>query len=354
MNTQTKQFVLAGDVTDLFSHMALWGLARICVEMGVEGVRCWWTDEPEPRAVMSVAEAGGSDIARVVRQHAAMRAADGSWLHQVFAVNPDQPGARVALLAPRTAVPTSDESWRHLEATSLAARDGLPSDIDAELLLGLGYRSWWAVEANGSIRADKGCSAWEMRTRNKGTDVVADRLLPLARDVAGWPEEKIWAGLSGEALDDSVGGNKAESRTSTGFRLPGPVDSARAWCALWALSLFPVLADTRNGGRSPAYLPLVRGGGARHLLLVPVVTTGTSVERLAMLTRSKGLVDAADGGRRPARGADGEEAQLLMRRAARARLRSLGVLGIMQFPVRVVGSASAPERQALAGSFVRT
>ncbi|MBK8462454.1 MAG: hypothetical protein IPL36_05315 [Nigerium sp.] len=84
------------------------------------------------------------------------------------------------------------------------------------------------------------------------------------------------------------------------------------------------------------------------------MTAGTSVERMAMLVRSKALVDAAEGERRTVRGVDDQEKRLLARKSARARLRSQGVLGLMQFPVRVVGSASAPERQALAGSFVRT
>lgn len=359
MNARTTHFVLAGEVTDLFSHMALWGLARICADMGLSGIRCWWTNEPQPRAMVSLAGATEADIAQAVRRHAAIRASDQSWLHRVFTVTVDhtkQKKSTVALLAPRTAVPEKDDraSWHQLEDESVAARDGLPSDIDAELLIGLGYRSWWAVEANGAVRADKGCSAWEMRTRNQGTDFVADRLLPLAVAVAAWPEGKVWAGLTGVDVDDSTAPNKSESRTSTGFRLPGPVDSARAWCALWGLSLFPVMVDSRNGSTSPAYLPLAPGGNARHLLLVPVVTTGTSVARLAMLARSRDLVAAADAQRRPSRTPEDASTHPLAKQSARSRLHGKGVLGMMQFPVQVVGSASAPERQTLAGSFVRT
>lgn len=363
MNAETRQFLLAGEVADLFSHMALWGLARICIDMGLTGVRCWWSDEPEPRALISAETTRqrdavnnvvtGLDLARAVRRHATLRASDDSWLRQVFVLNPGKPDATVALMAPRTAAPDSKEMWRRLEEASLDVRDGLPSAIDADLLLGLGYRSWWTAEPKGDIRADKGCSVWEMRTRNRGTDLIADRLLPLVREVAEWPEEKIWAGLSGATVDDSTSNSKDDSRTSTGFRLPGPVDSARAWCALWALSLFPVLPDSRDGSASPAYLPLPRGGRAAHALLVPVVTAATSVERLAMLVRSKALVDAAEGGRQTARNPGDQASHLMSRSSARAQLRSWGALGIMQFPVQFVGSASAPERQTLAGSFFR-
>lgn len=352
MGGQTTRFTLAGEVTDLFSHMALWGLARICTDMGLTEVRCWWTDEPEPRATLSVADADTTEVAQAVQGHAELRAAEGSWLRETFSLDPEAPEATIGLLAPRTAAPRDGDQWSRLDDACLAARDCLQSDLDTELLLGLGYRSWWAVDRNGNMRADRGCSVWEMRTRNRGTDLVADRLLPLARHVAGWSSEKIWDGLSGANMDDSTSGGKSDSRSSTGFRLPGPVDSARAWCALWALSLFPVIADSQRGGASPAYLPLAGGESARHLLLVPVTTAPTSVPRMAALTRSRWLVDAVDSGHRRTRGPQDLNDIQRNRRAARARLRGRGVLGIMQFPVRVVGSASAPERQTLAGSFV--
>ncbi|MFT3876113.1 MAG: hypothetical protein QM708_06800 [Propioniciclava sp.] len=348
MDAQRRDLMLRGDANDLFSHMALWGLVRICTNEGIAGIRGYWTDEPEPKPVLSTITSSPEEIAQKVKEHASARAAGGSWLHEVFV---PRPGSNpVALMAPRTATPELSE-WNHLEDLSNAVRDNMPSDLDRELILGLGYRSWWAREANGDIRADKGCSVWEMRTRNKGTDFVADRLLPLAHDISKWSVDKIWAGLTGKEVDDSTGGNKPTSRTATGFRLPGPVDSARAWCALWALSLFPVLPHPVEGGRSPAFVPLTGRGNIRRLLLFPVPTDPTSVERIAMLARSKALVEAATV---PPTGPDPESAlhRKLMLASAQRWLRNHGLRGVMQFPVQIVGSTSAPERQTLAGSFV--
>lgn len=352
MRRKSQDLILTGEVNDLFSHMALWGIARISKDAGIRRVRGRWTDEADPSPVLAAEVDTPMEIARAVKEHAQIRATNDSWLHQGFSPDPQKSGYSVALLAPRTAAPLDAESWRRLESRRTAILDDLPSLIDGELLLGFGYRSWWVTERNGAIRADKGCSLWEMRTRNKGTDVVADRLLPLARDIADWPEQKILDGLIGSAVDDSTGGNKPESRTSTGFRLPGPVDSARAWCALWALSLFPAVASTSDGAASPASAQLPQGSGARHVLLVPVSPTPLSVDRLAMLARSETLVAAASTGHRRMEPAAGARDRVVERASALSHLRERGIVGVMQFPVRVVGSASAPERQALSGTLV--
>lgn len=337
MNTS---LALVGRIDDLFSHMALWGLAAICEDEGLAGVRGHWTDSAEPRPVLHCTGASALGIAEAVRRHAAARAARGSWMWAESPVDPSKPGSTVSTLAPRTAAPVSPEAWHALDADQERAMGSLPSLIDERLVQGLGYRSWWMTESNGKIRQDHGTAAWEMRTRNKGMDVVRDRLRLLAVAVAAWPPEKVLSGLIGEASDDEIGHNKEDSRSATGFRRPGPVDNVRAWCALWALSALGVTPNRRDGGTSPAFITrrAVLGEG-RHQLLIAVPSAPLPLARFRTLQRSAQLVRSAS----TAELASGERGRAL------AWLRNRGADAILRFPVEVSGSASAPERQAMHG-----
>lgn len=347
MTTPAHRLDMAGSAFDLFNHMALWGLAAICADAGIQGVRGSWTDGRVTNAVLWSA-ADGREVAQAVIAHAQRRAEPGSWLTETFDVSSTAKPSVVATMAPRTASPTSDERWGDLDAEAHRIENALPSALDEALLAGLGYRAWWVYEGRNR-RPDRGCSVWEMRTRNKGTDVVADRLLPLAREVASWSGEKVLAGLEGTESDDVVGGNAATSRSATGFRLPGPADNARAWCALWGLSLLPVMPALRHGGHTPAWAPRhsVSSSPLHHLLMV-VPDQPMPPARFARLQASSQLVTAATDM------ADRNTPRPLPeRRLALSWLRERGAGVVLRFPVQYVGSASAPERQALAGERVR-
>ncbi len=337
----SERIVLDGDIQVLLSHMVLWGLAAICEDAGLAGIRGSWSDNASPRPVLHV-DASRDDVAQAVIDHAARCAAQGSWLTRTTCVSADGKG-EVALGAPRTAAPANSEIWRRVDAEHRVLLDDLESRLDQRLLLGFGYRSWWAVERSGKIRADFGCNAWEMRTRNKGTDVVKDRLLPLAREVHAWSVSGILDGLTGARLNDSVGKNDAMSRTGTGFCLPRPVDNARAWCALWGLANLPVMAHATKGGVSPALLASsdVPGQDRRHLVMFGSRRPLT-LARVRAILRSSQLPCASS--------PESADAGQFTRAVSWCRAHGLDIA--IRFPIDVVGSTSAPERRALNGEVV--
>ncbi|WP_246958045.1 hypothetical protein [Brachybacterium sp. Marseille-Q7125] len=342
MNTTTQPLRLAGDIDVLLSHMVLWGLAAICEDTGERVVRAGWSDDADPRPQLRMSGDGTDRVGEIVREHAARHAAEGSWLHQKISVAANGSG-EVALGAPRTAPPANEEVWGRVDAAHRAMLDALPTRLDQRMQPGLGYRSWWATGPTGKIRADKGCNDWEMRTRNRGSDVVTHRLLPLAQEVSSWEPSRIMGGLLGETVDDRVGKNVADSRSGTGFALPGPVDNARAWCALWGLTLVPVLPQAITGGRSPATLSRgdVPGAARRHLVMFASPRL-LSVARARTVLRSSHLPKAAVPEAEDAAG----------RAEAIAWCRAQGIEVVLRFPVNITGSKTFPERQALRGKAV--
>lgn len=336
-----ENIMLAGDFKTLLSHMVLWGLAAICEEAELPGVRGAWSDEAAPRPLLHT-DAAPEAVAEAVIDHATRCAQDDSWLRRAVSVSADGK-TEVALAAPRTAAPATPEIWAAVAAEHLELLDGLASQLDRQLQLGFGYRSWWAVERSGTIRADFGCNAWEMRTRNRGTDVVKDRLLPLAEEVSTWSVGDIVTGLCGTTVNDAVGENKPASRSGTGFCLPGPVDNARAWCALWGLSMLPVIAHRFRGAISPAALTAqdVPTQSRRHLVMFGSPRPMTPARARAIL-RSSALVQASA----PESIGAGEFTKAV------GWCRSHGVDLAVRFPIDVVGSTTSPERRALHGQVV--
>src|SRR5690606_39049936 len=130
-------------------------------------------------------------------------------------------------------------SWHSLQQQRWHAIDGTPTGLDQRFIGALGEPAYWAA-SNDGIRPDNGASAWEMKTRNRGEDFVRNRLSLLAKSVSQRGEQQVLSGLLGTSIVDEVGKNGLDSRTPTGLAAPGVADNARAWCALWAISLFPV------------------------------------------------------------------------------------------------------------------
>lgn len=334
-----KTLIIDGEIDDLFSHMTLLGLASIVEDAGVPSVRVWW--DAEERPVISGAFDGGvGEVAEIVHAHVAAHVAPTSWLRDRFSFKNGPKSITVSTTAPRTTAPVDPLDWQRLDDRRQGALDAMSSALDHRLVQGLGYRSWW-YHRGKDMRADIGANIWEMRTRNKGTEFIADRLLPLGEVLAEWPVDEIRSGLLGETLNDSHGKNKLDSRTPTGFSTPRPVDNARAWCALWALSMVPVVHLANPSGAYPAYLARDKVGvGSPHQLLMPVPDTPVSLARMRALLRSEQLIVAVD---------SGAESSTLRRQAAWTWLHQQGAAALVRFPVRYVGSASAPERQALSG-----
>lgn len=336
------QVELAGGHELLLTHMALLGAAAILESAGNDAVEVFWYEgHDRPIPVLSAPGLTELVLAHAVREHAKAKADEGSWLHAK--ANIEAPGKEPTLVSactPRTRAPSSAEGWKELDRVRLEALDSMNGSLDYRLQVGTGYRSWW-VTRNGQVRADLGCSPWEMRTRNKGLEFVGDRLLPLARIVSTWDEGWIADGMCGRTRRDPHGKDSIGSRSSTGFTLPGPTDNATAWCALWGISLFPTLPQLRDGGTSAAWLPRWSEADRSRQLLMAMPTRPLSLARVRAVLRGRDLIAAAD-----TRLTDSE------RVAAWMRLQMIGIGAVLRFPVEVVGSSSAPERRALAAERV--
>ncbi|MBM9433924.1 hypothetical protein [Flaviflexus equikiangi] len=334
-----NSLAIDGEIDDLFSHMVLMGLGSIIEDAGVGSVSIWWNSDE--RACISVHEdLVESDIAECILAHARRHTSDSSWLRDRFQFYKGKKLASISPVGPRTASPDTEADWLGLADAHESSLDKQTSTLEHRFVQGMGYRSWWYYRSK-VMRADIGANIWEMRTRNRGTEFIADRLLPLAEEISGWSVEDVINGVFSGSINDAIGSNSLDSRSATGFRIPGPVDNARAWCALWALSMLPVVRLADPSSSYPAYLPRkALQDDVRHQLLIPVPNAPVTMARMRAVLRSRRVVAAAD-----QRG----EAAEITRKAAWDWLHRHGMAALVRFPVQYVGSDSAPERQALTG-----
>ncbi len=326
---------VAGSIHRPLTHMALFGLAAILDSAGLADVRICFTDEITPQARLTVNVDESDVIARAVLDHARARA-DNSW---VAATMTHEGDAGKGVMSPRLKPPNSPESWsmlqsqRHAQLTRLTDRR---LTLDLRMVGGLGEPAYWrCTERN--VQPDQGASRWEMKTRNRGEEFVANRLAPLARAVSARTSETVLAGLTGAAINDYTGA--ADSRSATGFAPPGPVDVALAWCGLWGIADLPVVHDGTNRSRTPGAQRWDRVHP--HIMALPVFTAPTSSARLRAVLRSAELDRLAD--------SMTEEAPTT---ASSPWLAEHGVRALARFEVNVVGSTSAPERRILDGTVI--
>jgi CRISPR-associated protein Csb3 len=342
-------FVLsAAESTTMLSHMALYGLAAIAEEGGLEEVRLSWTGGMTPRPVLSAPQASPEKIGEIVRRHAARHDTPASWPSRQLSEAEQR-----ALMSPRISVIQTGEGWRSLQGRRHDVLDQLTDAralLDLRLLAALGEPSYWRKNRQGQRLQDDGASRLEMQPRNQGSEFVGNRLRPLAAAVAARTASEVSDGLLGRTVRDEIGKDQPTSRTPTGFASPGPTDNALAWCALWGISQFPI-AQRANGfatatghiGRGTAgyfYVPVWDGRWrtARHRTIV----ASGQLSRFA----ATGLAENDLG-----RASDDDAAQC---EAARQWLARRGVTAAVRFPVHRFGSDSAPERRAMLGEFLKT
>lgn len=339
-----NELQLRGDCRTALTHMTLIGLAAILEAAGVTDVRIDWTTALDSRPVVCTA-IGFEAAAEIVRQHALERAADASWLAAVLTVD----GREMGLLSPRIAVPKDQAAWQRLvdgRASRIDALVEAQAALDLQLVGALGTPAYWRERKPGDLRPDEGASGWEMKTRNQGQDFVRHRLFPIARHVASRDVASIRAGLEGTATVDLT--DDPESHTATGLAAPGPTDTAAAWCALWAISQFPVVPLIRDRSRTAGHLRLA-GTRGRGWLCIPMPTEPLALPRLRSIIVS-GTVErvvrahvAAEHVVRPA----------LEARAARDWLVSRGIGAVASFPVQASDNPNAPELRALNAQLIR-
>jgi len=317
----------------LLSHMAFYGLAAILEGDGRDGLRLSWTAGMSPRPVLSGPGLDNDAIGEMVRLHAASRAR-GSWPSERLSLA----GKERGLMSPRVG---KIDDWENLQRRRRDTLDRLVDEqalVDLRLVWSLGEPCYWRFDKKEAPLQDDAASRLEMQSRNNGSEVVSQRFAPLAALVAERPAEAITAGLVGTSVSDQLSDNSPNGRSGTGFRGPGPVDDAVAWCALWGISQFPLIQSTRRRATTAGHI----GKGDKESFYVPVWAGRLAPSRLRTVLASAQLRAVAAAATSPG-GSLAAAGQSVRWLAAR------GVLAVITFPVARFGSAKAPERRAQQG-----
>lgn len=331
------QLILPGVDLNAFDHLAAYGIAAIVQAAGISSPRVAWTDELDPRPTLD-----GTDwesIGAAVHARAIALADPGSWVQADGAIA----GTRTGLFSPRVKGMQRDEitAWYSRRHEALDRVGDTPSAmLDLDLIGALGEPSYWSFD-RGEPRPDYGASRWEMKTRNRGEEFISNRFRLLTAAVAARTTEQIVAGLRGDTVVDEVGKNRPDSRTPTGLMPPGPADNARAWCALWGISLFPVIHSRAGASRTAGHL----GHHGTGSLYLPLMTRPWPIARLRSVLVSVQLRTAASA--KPA--SERTAVTRGEREVAWAWLTARGTSAVLRFPVFKSANASAPEKWAERG-----
>jgi CRISPR-associated protein Csb3 len=343
-----NDFVLASAESEMMlSHMALYGLAAIVEDHGLQGVRLSWTGGMAPRPVLSTPQATPEAVGEIVRRHAARHDSLESWPRRQI-----REGEQRALMSPRISVIASDEDWRSLQDRRHAVLDQLMDDralLDLRLIAALGEPSYWRKNRKGDRLQDDGASRLEMQPRNQGSEFVGNRIRPLAAAVAARTAAAVADGLLGRGVRDEIGKDQPTSRTPTGFAAPGPTDNALAWCALWGISQFPIAQRTSGFARTSGHI----GRGTSGYFYVPVWDGRWRTARHRTILASGKLAQFAATGLTPSDPARASDEDASNHEAARLWLKKRGVTAVARFPVHRFGSDSAPERRAMRSELLK-
>lgn len=317
---------LAGDVTSALAHLAGVGAALILEENGAKSVRFWWENGPVAR--LNLEWSGVTDLGVAVHSHAARHSGSGDWVQLIVT----HEGSTVGLFSPRVKSATSHESWTRFEALRDEVLDSSDlSWLDRRMIGSLGEPAFWLCTPKDN-QPDRGASRWEMKTRNRGEDFVANRLALLAKSVASRAPDQVLVGLTGELVADEVGGHSGTSRTPTGLTVPRTTDNAIAWCALWGLAATTLIPQANEMSQASGSYP--RQWVHPKRMALPVVVMPTTPSKWIRLLGSRKF-DLASFNDDP---------------QAKQSCAAVGITAIVRFPVDVRGSASAPERVLLAGT----
>lgn len=277
------------DAQDLFDQLFVLGLASILDAETSSSTKIHWLDGGH--AVIDAGEnIGMKEAAAIVHAHA-KRAVASPWLTTVVSLSAGERSP----LSPRIGKLGDKEAFEELEKARKPLIDSIAKEeyFTRRMIGALGRPSDWAKSTQNEILPDAGASAWEMKTRNRGEEFIQNRLSLIGRAVAHRSVAEIEDGLTGRTLIDEVGKNKRDSRTPTGLRLPSPADNARAWCALWGISVFPVQPVVGAKGRSNSVTAGALREGGHVWFYLPVVDAPMSVAGFRAIARSRYLADQA-------------------------------------------------------------
>ncbi len=333
----SETLVFPGDDLVAFDHLAVYGAAAIAEAAGHSDVRIRWTDDLSPHP-----EVTGFDwqsLAVAVRAHASVHADPASWV----AADGNTGDGISGLFSPRIkSMPQKRlEQWYSDRALALDAVEGPWAPLDFAMIGALGAPSYWSFD-RGEARPDHGASRWEMKTRNRGEDFIRNRLRLLAVSVASRSEAAVEAGLRGESIEDEVGRDATDSRTPTGLMAPARTDNARAWCALWGISLFSVYPRPSGASYTVGHIGHHSGG----YFYLPSMARPWPLHRLRTILRSAQLHIVAAQGVDDLPEADTTSAGTS---SAWTWLLDRGVGSVVRFGVHRSDNRSAPEKWAERG-----
>ncbi|WP_433532639.1 hypothetical protein ACQPYA_11755 [Micromonospora sp. CA-263727] len=344
-----SDFILTtADPDIMLSHLALYGLAAIVEDGGLDDVRLSWTPGMTPRPVLSAPQASPETIGEIVRRHAARHDTPESWPSRQISAAEQR-----ALMSPRISVISTSDGWRSLQQRRHDVLDRLTDAralLDLRLIAALGEPSYWRKNRQGQRLQDDGASRLEMQPRNQGSEFVGNRIRPLAAAVAARTATAVSDGLLGRTVRDEIGKDRPDSRTPTGFAAPGPTDNALAWCALWGISQFPIAQRGTGFATTSGHL----GRGTAGYFYVPVWAGRWRTARHRTILASGQLSRFAATGLSPNDLGRTSDDAAPRDESAREWLAHRGVTTVVRFPVHRFGSDSAPERRAMLGERLKS
>lgn len=336
---------IAGSITSSLTHFAMLGLAAIVESMGSTNVKLWWDNPEDPHAVVDVDGLNEDQIASEIIELAAKVCSQPSkgWSGRTIEID----GNEFSSISPRIkAIPPeriddwirhADEKAEIIDSLELGERR-----LELQFIGALGEPSYWYKSSNGQWQPDQGASRWEMKTRNRGEEFIQHRFDKLAQEVSNWSVASVLEGIKGESVHDSIGRNKPDSRTPTGFTRPRPTDNALTWVALWGISAFGLARAVNKQSITPCAWP--RGPIHPKWMVLPVIDKPVSYSRYRNVITSSQLAEASS-----AYVEDMTPTSTVASPAATAWLRARNVVALDVFPIQKVGSDTAPERQILEG-----
>lgn len=347
---------LAGDYTSALTHFAQYGLASLAEQYHPQGVTLGWSREAVPKAQITVKGADAHTLAGYLQKLAEQLSEPDTWVMRDVIYGSGKDEKKFSPFSPRIRVIDTKKystDWRKHQKARHEILDNLTANQDIPNLCwisGLGEAAYWRFDRKDN-RPDHGASRWEMKTRNKGEEFVQHRLRPMCVELTNWSAEKILSGLSGESLNDSLGKNKSDSRTSTGFATPQPTDVALVFAALLGISVFPVIHQVHQLSVTPGAWP----SDSLHpqKMVLPIATEHMTLARLRTTLRNRAYAQTVEQVCNPEYDKYNSTAESVFESAGSTEwLKARGIQAVVRFPIKLAGSDSAPERQVQVGKSV--
>jgi CRISPR-associated protein Csb3 len=332
------------------SHLALYGLGAILEETGHD-VRLSWTTPHRSRPCLTAPGLDAATVGSAVQAHAAHHTSGTSWMSNDANVK----GTNRGLMSPRLSALGDDRAaWEQIQRARHDVLDLLTDAwrrLDLRMLAALGEPAYWSCDRKGQLQQDDGASRWEMQPRNQGSEIVSNRLRPLAAAVATREADAITAALAGSATPSQTGKAAARLNDPVGLAVSGQYDTALVWCALWGISQLPIAPRTTNGRTSGTATTSGHIGRSRQeWFYTPMWNQPWRTARLRSVLASAQLRTMACGGLDLQR----KTPSVLAVESSSRWLAARGVIGIARFPIQRFGSDNAPERRAMRGDLLPT